>query len=220
MHQVTTFLKREMPEKQITESDDIDSSRDDIIYVSLRCLRQLEENREFQLGATKRTGKGINAARLPYACLACSGYSVNHEDMKSFGYDEIGKTWEFIETISTASHEATRSMMRRLRQGRSLEGYRLHMGMMETRYLTKPVDDISREIRNLGSVLMHSSPVGGHVIHSIPRIVSAGNSLALRSSLRLGLPPPPLPHHLTDAPRDETETLYSVGLSSSSRAPL
>ncbi|RHZ46255.1 uncharacterized protein CDV56_103216 [Aspergillus thermomutatus] len=52
------------------------------------------------------------------------------------------------------------------------------------------------------------------VVHSMARVLSTGNSLALRSLLRLGLPPPPPLHPIAPVLQDETENLYSNGQAS------
>lgn len=217
MHSLTEFLERDAAEGGFTviEVNDTASERDNCICVNLSHLRELDRCREFNEGAKKRMGVKIpGALRIPYACLVCPGYNVNHESLKSYSYDELGKAWEFIQCISTASTEATRSLVKRMRRGRSLEGYRLHMGMVETRYTTAPPDDISREVRNLGELSMRPAMHSVNMVHSGMHVLTIGNSLALRSSLTLGLPPPPPLYQTSHVPLDGTETLYSEVLSS------
>lgn len=217
MHSLTAFLEREAAgsDTMVLEVNDTASERDDCICVNLSHLKQLDRCLEFGENAKKRMGVKITGMlRLPYACLVCPEYNVNHESLKSFGYDEVGKAWEFIETISVASTEATRSLVRRLRRGRTLEGYRLRMGMMETRYDTQPPDDVSSEIRSLGTLRMHQVSGVDSLMHSSTGILTTGNSLALRSCLTLGLPPPPPLYRIVDALQEETETLYSENPSS------
>lgn len=217
MHSLTEFLERDAADggSTVIEVNDTASERDDCICVNLSHLRELDRCREFNENAKKRMGVKIpGALRIPYACLVCPGYNVNHESLKSYSYEELGKAWEFIQCISVASTEATRSLVKRMRRGRSLEGYRLHMGMLETRYVTMPSDDISREVRNLGELSLHSVPGSVNMAHSGVHILTIGNSLALRSSLTLGLPPPPPPYQTSHILLDGTETLYSDVLSS------
>jgi hypothetical protein len=221
MHPLTIFLENEAGANvPVVEVNSASEERDGCICVNLSHLRALEASREFQEGAKKRMGvKPTNAIKIPYACLACPGYFVNHDSLKSFKYEDLGKAWEFLQSISIASTEATRSMVKRIRRGRTLEGYRLHMGMMETRYISNMPDDVCREVRNLGQVTMHRGEIEEAVSHSTMRVLNIGNCLALRSSLRLGLPPPVPLHPVEHAQTDETETLYSVAPSSVYLAP-
>lgn len=216
MHSLTTFLENLSDHTvPVVEVNSASEERDDCICVNLSHLKELERSKEFQEAAKKRMGvKPMNAVKIPYACLVCPGYFVNHENIKSFKYDDLGKAWEFLQSISIASTEATRSMVKRIRRGRTLEGYRLHVGMVETRYASKQPDDMCREVRNMGDITMHRSDVPYSMSHSAMRILNTGNSLALRSSLKLGLPPPPPLHPLGHVQSDETETLYSMTPSS------
>lgn len=221
MHPLTAFLENEAgASTPVVEVNSASEERDDCICVNLSHLKMLEASREFQEGAKKRMGvRPANAVKIPYACLACPGYFVNHDSLKSFMYEDLGKAWEFLQSISIASTEATRSMVRRIRRGRTLEGYRLYMGMMETRYISNMPDDVCREVRNLGQITMHRAETDEVTSHSAVRILNTGNCLALRSSLRLGLPPPAPLHPVEHAQTDETETLYSVAPSSMYLAP-
>lgn len=217
MHSLTEFLERNAAEGgfSVVEVNDTASERDDCICVNLSHLRELDRCREFNEGAKKRMGAKVSGAlRIPYACLVCPGYNINHDSLKPYSYEELGKAWEFIQCISVASTEATRSLVKRMRRGRSLEGYRLHMGMVETRYTTMPPDDISREVRNLGDLALRPAPNPTGMVHSSLHVLTIGNSLALRSSLTLGLPPPPPPYQTAHVLPDETETSCTDVLSS------
>lgn len=86
MHQVTAFLEKEITTPAVIEVSNASDIREDCVCVDLSCLRELDGCKEFQAGAMKRIGKGGNVAKLPYACLACPGYSVNHEGLQPYDY--------------------------------------------------------------------------------------------------------------------------------------
>ena len=193
-HRITLFLSQNANEGMVvSESTHPPESEGNNLYVNTGVLKMLESNAEFVAGVNKRTQPRSRLLEpLIYACLACTGYSVNHSTLASLSYNDVASAWEFVQCMSIASSSATRHLVRSVAAGRSVNGYRTHVGILETRYGTFALDDVSRLARSTCASNMKQVEEPGAVHYTAERLAAHSNNLALRSCLSLGMSPPSL----------------------------
>ena len=114
------------------------------IYISPSKLREGSENSELAMSIRKRFGsRRFRRTRylidtLVYSCLSSRGYCVNHEVLRGVDIDLMLSIWEFIQTSTISSTPPLCSMLTRLCDGRSREGFEAMFG---TRHRDLRVDD-------------------------------------------------------------------------------
>lgn len=107
-----------------------DTSNVNIVYMDIDVFSSLSELEELTLSMNKRlrakktrTG-ALHMKTLILWCLSTRDYQINEVNVPSVVNDDVASAWEFIETFSVSSTQASREAVNKACMGRSQQGFK------------------------------------------------------------------------------------------------